>query len=201
MLQSIEDYCEYIKRNMDILRVEDGVVMAVIDGIGDRYKRGAIAEMERGNVPVHFGEDPRYPDWYVQRYNYITIGGMVGKFGWYAIYLVDRTWEKHLIDGSEMQRLRCMRYYVRVHRGAIPLVSCDHPRIQELRSGSDYTCQDFWPLQYREKSSRHNFWTAYYIAYPDETDKIYAMLEEQGFNAERSTSQETERHTTFGVMV
>ncbi|MCL5459902.1 hypothetical protein M3M33_14795, partial [Loigolactobacillus coryniformis] len=33
---SIDEYCDYIKRNLDIIRVEDGVVMAsVLDGIGD----------------------------------------------------------------------------------------------------------------------------------------------------------------------
>ena len=36
---NVTDYCEYIKRNYDILRIEDGSVMAsVLDGIGDPLK-------------------------------------------------------------------------------------------------------------------------------------------------------------------
>ena len=81
---SVEDYWEYIKRNLDILRVEDGVVMAsVLDGIGDPLQtwRNQLEMEMRGATPLpcfHFGEDPRYLDWYVERYDYITIGGMVG---------------------------------------------------------------------------------------------------------------------------
>ena len=39
----VSEYCDYIKRNQDILRVEDGIVMAsVLDGIGDPLRLGEI---------------------------------------------------------------------------------------------------------------------------------------------------------------
>lgn len=191
---SIEDYCEYIKRNMDILRVEDGVVMAsVLDGIGDPLQtwRNQLEMELRGATPLpcfHFGEDPRYLDWYVERYNYITIGGMVGKSVDALYTWLDRIWEKHLIDGSGNAKIK-------VHAFGItsvsimeryPWYSCDSSSwIQAAAFGSIVT-PDFGPLAVSEKSpSRHDFGRHIASLTQIETDKIYAMLEEQGFNAER----------------
>ena len=59
----IVEYCEYIKRNSDIIRKEDGVVMAsVLDGIGDPLKtyRNQLTMEELGAKPLpcfHYGED------------------------------------------------------------------------------------------------------------------------------------------------
>jgi hypothetical protein len=108
----ITAYCDYIKSNIDILRKEDGVVMAsVLDGIGDPLKTWQNQlEMERqGAMPLpcfHFGEDTRYLDWYVERYPYITIGGMVGKTSAQLATWLDRIWERHLIDGAGRPKLK-----------------------------------------------------------------------------------------------
>lgn len=105
-------YCDYIKRNMDILRIEDGAVMAsVLDGIGDPLKtyRNQLAMEKLGAKPLpcfHYGEDSRYLDWYVKNYDYITIGGMVGKSSAALIKWLDRIWEEHLIDGSGRAKLK-----------------------------------------------------------------------------------------------
>ena len=54
-------YCEYIKRNKDIIRVEDNIVMAsVLDGIGDPLQtyRNQLCMEELGARPLpcfHFG--------------------------------------------------------------------------------------------------------------------------------------------------
>ncbi len=108
----IEEYCEYIKRNMDILRIEDGVVMAsVLDGIGDPLQtwRNQLVMEAYGAKPLpcfHFGEDSRYLDWYIERYDYITIGGMVGKSTDSLIKWLDRIWEKNLVDGSGNAKIK-----------------------------------------------------------------------------------------------
>ena len=52
---SVAEYCEYIKRNTDILRVEDGIVMAsVLDGIGDPLQtyRNQLEMEARGVRPM-----------------------------------------------------------------------------------------------------------------------------------------------------
>jgi hypothetical protein len=108
----LKGYCDYIKRNLDIIRVEDGVVMAsVLDGIGDPKKtwENQIAMEQAGAKPLpcfHFGEDERYLEWYVQRYPYITIGGMVRTSAEDVMQWLDRIWDRYLLDGSGRPRLK-----------------------------------------------------------------------------------------------
>lgn len=99
-------YCEYIQRNMDILRVEDGAVMAsVLDGIGDPLAtyRNQLEMEARGVVPLpcfHYGEDERYLEYYLANYGYITIGGMVGRTKEQLTIWLDRIWDRFVLKGS-----------------------------------------------------------------------------------------------------
>lgn len=108
----IEEYCRYIIENRDIIRHEDNVCMAsVLDGIGDDLKtyQNQIRMEQLGAPPLpcfHYGEDTRYLDFYVKRYPYITIGGLVGKANEDVIRWLDTIWEKHLLDGSGRARLK-----------------------------------------------------------------------------------------------
>ncbi len=108
----IDAYCDYIKRNRDILRVEDGAVMAsVLDGIGDPLKtwQNQLYMEQKGAKPLpcfHFGEDERYLEWYIARYPYITIGGMVRTSADDVMQWLDRIWNKYLLDGSGRPRLK-----------------------------------------------------------------------------------------------
>lgn len=109
---SVSEYCEYIKRNTDIIRVEDNVVMAsVLDGIGDPLQtwRNQLEMELRGAKPLpcfHAGEDERYLEWYVRKYEYITLGGMVGSSTKQLCIWLDRMWDRYLTDGSGNPRLK-----------------------------------------------------------------------------------------------
>lgn len=109
---NIEDYCNYIIANKDILRVDDGDVMAsVLDGIGDpkRTWENQIRMEQLGAKPLpcfHYGEDPAYLEWYVERYKYITIGGMVGRTQQQLVSWLDTIWERYLIDRTGSARLK-----------------------------------------------------------------------------------------------
>ena len=190
----IEEYCDYIKRNLDILRVEDGVVMAsVLDGIGDPLKtwRNQQVMEALGAKPLpcfHFGEDPRYLDWYIERYDYITIGGMVGRSTDTLIKWLDRIWDKHLVDGAGNAKIK-------VHAFGItsvsvmeryPWYSCDSSSwIQSAAFGSIVTPQ-YGPLSVSEKSpSRHDQGRHLTTLTQPEQDHLFAMLESQGFTYER----------------
>ncbi len=105
-------YCEYVKQNEDIIEVVDGVkCFSVLDGIGDPQKTyDNQMEMERrGVVPLpcfHYGEDERWLEYYMARYPYITIGGMVPISTPQLYHWLDRIWEKYLTDGSGRPRVR-----------------------------------------------------------------------------------------------
>lgn len=99
-------YCEYIHKNADIIDMA-----SVLDGIGDPQRTYENQlEMERlGTRPLpcfHYGEDERYLEWYIENYEYITIGGMVPISTPQLIHWLDRIWAKYLIDGSGRPRLK-----------------------------------------------------------------------------------------------
>jgi len=191
---SVAEYCEYIHRNRDILRVEDGVVMAsVLDGIGDPLQTWRNQyEMElRGAKPLpcfHAGEDERYLEHYVANYEYITLGGMVGSSTKQLCIWLDRIWDRFLTDGSGRPRLKVHGFGIT----AIPIMerypwySCDSSSwIQSAAFGSIVTPQH-GPLSVSTKSpSRHDAGQHATTLTPLEQDYVFRMLEEQGFTYER----------------
>jgi len=105
-------YCEYIKKNDDIIRKDDDAILAsVMDAIGDAqgtYENQLYME-SLGVRPLpcyHFGEDPRYLEHYIKNYNYITLGGMVAQSTPQLKLWLDDIWEKYLTDGAGRPRLK-----------------------------------------------------------------------------------------------
>lgn len=194
---SVEDYCEYIKRNTDIIRVEDNVVMAsVLDGIGDPLQtwRNQLEMELRGAKPLpcfHAGEDERYLEWYVKNYEYITLGGMVGSSTKQLCIWLDRMWDRYLTDGSGRARIKVHGFGIT----AVPIMerypwySCDSSSwIQSAAFGSIVT-PDYGPLSVSEKSpSRHDAGQHVTTLTPIEQDHILQYLEQQGFTYERLSS-------------
>lgn len=187
-------YCNYIKSNIDIIRKEDGVVMAsVLDGIGDPLQtwRNQL-EMERqGAKPLpcfHFGEDTRYLDWYVERYDYITIGGMVGKTSAQLAKWLDRIWEKHLIDGSGRPRLKVHAFGIT----AVPIMerypwySVDSSSWVQSTAFGTIVHPKWGPLRVSDKSpSIHDAGQHIFNMSQHERAIIEADLERRGFNYDR----------------
>lgn len=105
-------YCDYIKRNQEIVAVEDGVLLAsVLDGIGDPLKtyQNQLAMEAHGVRPLpcfHYGEDERYLEWYIANYPYITLGGMVPISTPQLVYWLDRIWDRYLVDGAGRPKLK-----------------------------------------------------------------------------------------------
>jgi hypothetical protein len=187
-------YCDYIKRNADIIRVEDGAVMAsVLDGIGDPLQtyRNQLSMEALGAKPLpcfHYGEDERYLEWYVKNYDYITLGGMVGKSSEVLIKWLDRIWDKYLVDGSGYPRLKVHAFGIT----AIPVMqrypwySVDSSSwIQSAAFGGIVTPQ-FGAVSVSDKSpSRHVAGQHATTLTPLQQDALFRMLEEQGFTYER----------------
>lgn len=191
---SVADYCAYIDRNRDILRKEDGVIMAsVLDGIGDPLQtwRNQLEMEMRGCKPLpcfHAGEDFRYLEHYVKNYEYITLGGMVGSSTKALSVWLDRVWGNYLTDGSGRPRLKVHGFGIT----AIPLMerypwhSCDSSSwIQSAAFGSIVT-PEWGPLSVSEKSpSRHDAGQHASTLSPIETEHVFRTLESQGFTYER----------------
>lgn len=102
----IHAYCRYIHENADIIEVA-----SVLDGIGDPQKtyENQVYMESLGVRPLpcfHYGEDERYLEYYLSRYEYITIGGMVPISNNQLFYWLDRIWERYLCDSAGRPRLK-----------------------------------------------------------------------------------------------
>lgn len=106
------EYVEFVKSYSDIIERVDGNLMAsVLDGIGDPYKTycNQMKMEQLGVRPLpcfHYNEDIRYLEYYMENYDYITIGGMVPIETQQLIYWLDTLFEKHLCDGSGRPRVK-----------------------------------------------------------------------------------------------
>jgi hypothetical protein len=187
-------YCEYIKRNSDIIRVEDGVRMAsVLDGIGDPLQtyRNQLEMELRGAKPLpcfHAGEDEQYLEHYVSQYEYITLGGMVGSSTKALAKWLDRIWEKYLTDGSGYPRLKVHGFGItsRELMQRYPWHSCDSSSwIQSAAFGAIET-PEWGPISVSDKSpSRHDAGQHAGSLSEIEQEHVLQTLEKQGFTYER----------------
>lgn len=190
----INEYCAYVIRNRDILRVEDGAVMAsVLDGIGDPLKTWQHQmHMEKmGAKPLpcfHFGEPIEYLDWYVANYSYITIGGLVGKAQKDQERWLDEVWNKSMVDGSGRAKLKVHGFGMTSPSlmKRYPWFSCDSSSwIQAAAFGSIFT-SEHGPLSVSTSSpARHDNGRHLSTLTTIERESVERMLADKGFNFER----------------
>ena len=187
-------YCDYIKRNDDIIRKDEGILMAsVLDGIGDPQLtyENQLAMERLGVRPLpcfHAGEDERYLEWYIKNYEYITLGGMVGSSTKQLMIWLDRMWDKYLTDGSGNPRIKVHGFGIT----SIPIMerypwwSCDSSSwIQSAAYGS-VIMPDHGPMSVSEKSpSRHDAGQHVCNLPPLQQKHILETFESQGFNYDR----------------
>jgi hypothetical protein len=102
----LEGYCRYIHDNSDIVEMA-----SVLDSIGDAQKtyENQCAMESLGTEPLpcfHYGEDERYLEYYVERYPYITIGGVAIASKQELIPWLDHIFEKYLTDDQGRPKVK-----------------------------------------------------------------------------------------------
>lgn len=190
----INNYCNYIKSNIDIIKKEDGILMAsVLDGIGDPFKtyHNQLKMEYEGVKPLpcfHFGEDERFLNWYIKHYPYITIGGMVGRPAKDLIKWLDRIWDNHMINAAGNPILKVHAFGITSTKiiKRYPWYSCDSSSwIQSAAFGSIIDPKH-GPIKVSEKSpSRHVQGEHASTLSPLEKKYLFNMLERTGFSYER----------------
>lgn len=99
-------YCDYIHRNADIIECA-----SVLDAIGDcdGTWRNQMEMERRGTRPLpcfHYGEPTEVLDYYVENYEFITIGGMVPISTPQLRIWLDRLWADHLSDSNGKPKIK-----------------------------------------------------------------------------------------------
>jgi len=94
----LREYAAYIKDSGDIIEVA-----SVLDGIGDpELTLTNQKKLEDLGVEVlpcfHYGEDPKYLQYYLENYDHITLGGMVPISTSDLRQWLDYIWEEYLTD-------------------------------------------------------------------------------------------------------
>lgn len=191
---NVNTYIDYIHRNKDIIKVEDGILMAsVLDGIGDpqlTYENQMYME-SKGAKPLpcfHFGEDERYLEFYLSKYEYITIGGMVRTKAEDVMHWLDRIWNRYMLDGAG-------RPVVKAHAFGVTTISLmerypwhsvdSSSWVQATAFGSIYI-PEFGPIAVSSKSpSRKDLGRHFSTLSEIERNALSAMLEENQFNYQR----------------
>ncbi len=194
---NVKKYCDYITENADIIRVEDGAVMAsVLDCVGDplgTYRNQL--EMEAYGVRAlpcfHFGEDDHYLEYYVANYSYITLGGMVGKTQGQLNQWLDRIFDKFICDKSGRPRLKVHGFGLT----SIPMMenfpwySCDSSSwIQYAVYGHLYHPRRGLITVSEKSPRRHDAWMHLETMPPVVTEAAKKLLTDAGFDVDRIKS-------------
>lgn len=191
---SVKAYTDYIQRNWDIVRVEDGVPMAsVLDGIGDPLKTYQNHEEMKyyGFDPLpcfHAGEDERYLEYYVANYPYLTLGGMVGSSSEQLMIWLDRVFDRYLVDGAGRPKIKVHGFGIT----SVPIMqrypwhSCDSSSWIQTAAFGGIMHPKHGPINVSEKSpSRHDKGQHITTLTQIEQDYLYKELETAGFTYER----------------
>lgn len=194
---NVVDYCAYINRNRDILRVEDGDLMAsVLDGIGDAHQTYVNQQhMEHLGVrPLpcfHFGEDECYLEHYIKNYSYITIGGMVGKGQNHLTAWLEHIFERYICDKSGKPRLKVHGFgltSIPMMRN-FPWYSCDSSSWIQYAVYGHIFHPKHGVITVSEKSPRrHDLGMHITTLTQAERDYVYRMIQNIGFDPARLAS-------------
>lgn len=102
----IEAYARYIHENKDIVEIAS-VLDAIGDPVGTLENQKRLEALGAAVLPCyHYGEPESYLTYYVDRYEYITIGGMVPIATPQLRIWLDRIWSQYLVDATGKARLK-----------------------------------------------------------------------------------------------
>lgn len=200
----IRGYCDYIKRNLDIIENVDGALCAsVLDGIGDPLKtwQNQMAMEQMGVRPLpcfHYGEDERYLEWYIENYDYITLGGMVPISTPQLFHWLDRIWDKYLTDGSGRPRLKVHGFGLTTQAlmERYPWFSVDSSSWVQIAANGNILVPGLGAMPVSQNSPSAKQHNRHLNTIPDlQREGLVKRITEQGFDIERLQVEYVSRWT------
>lgn len=196
----IRAYCDYVRTNLDILRIEEDdagrkyLMASVLDAIGDHDNTWRNQRMMEtlGVAPLpcyHYGEPEEVLQYYLEHYGYITIGGMVPISTPQLFLWLDRIWSRYLTNPDGTAKVRVHGFGLT----AIPLMtrypwySVDSAAwVQKAMFGNVIFPGDTGIVQISERSPSKKVPDGHYDNMAQEQrDALRAEIESLGFDPER----------------
>lgn len=184
----IRAYCEYCKKYADVIEVA-----SVLDGIGDplkTYQNQKLME-SYGVRPLpcfHYGEDERYLEYYIENYEYITLGGMVPISTPQLKLWLDRIWHTHLTDEHGRPRVKVHGFGLTVIDLMMryPWFSVDSSSWLQISSFGNVLIPEFGIVCFSETSPQRKNQDRHFDNLPaEQQDGIRRSVESRGYDIER----------------
>ena len=191
----IDKYIEFIKNNLNVL-----AAYAVLDSIGDpkkTLKNQKIME-KAGLSPVpcfHYGEDFYYLEYYLERYDYIALGGMVPISTKDLQVWLEDIFDSYVCDESGMPTTKIHGFGMTSHRLMVryPWYSLDSTSwVLTGRFGGVYVpkkingeynyIKEPWKVNFSSKSSSRKEEGKHFLTFTEDEKKvIQEYLYSKGF--------------------
>lgn len=98
---SLEDYAAFCHKNADIILMPS-VLDAIGDHVGTWQNQKRLEDLGVACLPCyHYGEPEEVLEYYLEHYEYITIGGMVPISSPNLVRWLDRIWPDHILRDGE----------------------------------------------------------------------------------------------------
>lgn len=204
----IREYCEYIRKNLDLFEV-----ISVLDAIGDHNQTWRNQHtMEQFGIQAlpcyHYGEPEEVLEYYATRYEYITIGGMVPISSPQLTIWLDRIWGRYLTNQDGTARIRVHGFGLT----SVPLMarypwySVDSSSWVQLGGMGNIFIPQFGTLAVSEFAPQRKEAEKHIDNLPREHfEAVMAVIEGLGFNLERLRKEHLSRKcfnlVTYGSMM
>jgi hypothetical protein len=183
---NINDYADFIKENKDFIDMAS-VLDAIGDPVGTFHNQNTLEKLGVEVLPCfHYGEPWDLCEYYLNNYEYITIGGMVPipnqkLEGW-----LDELWDKVLTDNDGYSRRKVHGFGLTARNlmEKYPWFSCDSSSwIQAASNGSIVLPEYDRAISVSARSpSRKNFGQHFNTMPKIAQDNVVALLEYYGLS-------------------
>lgn len=184
----LEAYCRYCRDNKDII-----LHASVLDSVGNAEKtyQNQIAMERLGVKPLpcfHYGEDIEYLKHYVDKYPYITLGGMVPISKPMLKLWLDDLWENYLTDADGRPKVKVHGFGMTTQSLMLryPWFSVDSSSWVQIGSVGNILMPPWGIMAISENSPKKKDAGGHLDNIkPAEADKIKARIAQEGFDFER----------------
>lgn len=181
-------YCNWIKEHEDFIDFA-----SVLDSIGDAQGtfENQVAMEKLGVTPLpcfHYGEDLRYLEYYVDNYEYITLGGMVPISSPQLVLWLDDLWQNYLTDSNGHPKLKVHGFGLT----SVPLMerypwySVDSSSWVQIAANGGIFHPDVGVIAISDRSPARKMAGQHYDTLPKiQQEALKLKIEESGYEVER----------------